>query len=204
MPPDPEGHVLLSAQLVAEHVLVLVYLRHACAAVVFVDALTGLLIGKTDPKGTAGDVVADGPIELPVPDQQIKAHAQPPVLIPKHASIRTVTSRSDSCDFYMSVDTYISTPYILAGKISTGPHGHEVDVHGLGAGAGKNDDLVCRQVFYPSHDGTRIPMFIAHRADLDLSRPQPSLLYAYGGFAMPVLPHFDPLFTAFMLNLGGV
>lgn len=188
----------------AERVLVLVYLRHACAAVIFVDAITGRPIGKTDPKGTSGQVVADGPIDLPVPHQQIKPGAQPPVLIPKHASIKTVTSRSDSNEFYMSVDTYISSPYILAGTITDGPHGLEVDVHGHGAEAGKNDDLVCRQVFYPSHDGTKIPMFIAHRADLNLSRPQPSLLYAYGGFASPVLPHFDPLFTAFMRNMGGV
>ena len=39
-----------------------------------------------------------------------------------------------------------------------------------------------RQVFYASNDGTRVPMFLVHRRDLDRSRPQPTLLYGYGGF----------------------
>lgn len=204
VPADPEGHVLLSAHLVAETVLILVYLRHACAAVVFVDVRTGRPVGKTDARGTAGEVVADGPIDLPVPEQQIIHSAKPPVMIPKHASITTVTSRPDSYDFYMAVDTYVSTPYVLGGQVTSGPHGVEVDIHGLGVVAEKKEDLVCRQVFYESHDGTKIPMFIAHRADLDLSKPQLSLLYAYGGYAIPVLPHFDPFFTSFMRNCGGM
>ena len=43
-------------------------------------------------------------------------------------------------------------------------------------------DYEVRQVFYPSKDGTRVPMFLVHRRGLDLSRPQPTLLYGYGGF----------------------
>jgi prolyl oligopeptidase len=37
--------------------------------------------------------------------------------------------------------------------------------------------FVVRQVFYPSRDGTRIPMFLVHRRGLDLRHPQPTLLY---------------------------
>ena len=204
VPPDPEGHQLCSANLASESVLVLVYLRHACAAVVFVDARTGKPIGKTDPKGSTRHVVADGPINLNVPDQQLRSDAKPPIMIPKHASISTVTSRDDADDFYMAVDTYISTPYVVAGRINKGANGVEVEVHGLGSEANKTEDLVCRQVFYESFDGTRVPLFIAHAADLDTTVPQPTLLYAYGGFSHPVLPHFDPFFTAFMRNLRGV
>jgi len=45
-----------------------------------------------------------------------------------------------------------------------------------------------RQVFYRSKDGTRVPMFLVHRRDLDRSRPQPTLLYGYGGFNANELP----------------
>lgn len=39
------------------------------------------------------------------------------------------------------------------------------------------------QVFYASKDGTRVPMHLAHSKSLDLSKPHPTLLFAYGGFA---------------------
>jgi prolyl oligopeptidase len=44
-----------------------------------------------------------------------------------------------------------------------------------------------RQVFFQSKDGTRVPMFLVHRRDVDLTRAQPTLLYAYGGFSASLL-----------------
>ena len=49
-------------------------------------------------------------------------------------------------------------------------------------------DYDVRQVFYPSKDGTRIPMFLMHRRGLDTRRPQPTLLYGYGGFDISSTP----------------
>jgi len=60
-----------------------------------------------------------------------------------------------------------------------------------------------RQVFYPSKDGTRIPMFLVHRRDLDRARPQPTLLYGYGGFNAPELPRYQPKWMTWV-DLGGV
>ncbi len=37
------------------------------------------------------------------------------------------------------------------------------------------------QVFVPSKDGTRIPMFIVARKNLTLDGTHPTFLYAYGG-----------------------
>ena len=52
-------------------------------------------------------------------------------------------------------------------------------------------DYTVSQVFYPSKDGTRVPMFVAHRKDLDVSKPHPTLLYAYGGFNISSTPGFS-------------
>ena len=60
-----------------------------------------------------------------------------------------------------------------------------------------------RQIFYNSRDGTRIPMFLVHRRDLDMARPQPTLLYGYGGFNAPELPRYQPKWVTWV-DLGGV
>jgi len=65
------------------------------------------------------------------------------------------------------------------------------------------EQFVVRQEFYTSKDGTRVPMFLVHRRDLDLSRPQPTLLYGYGGFNAPSLPGFAPRWMTWV-DMGGV
>ena len=48
-----------------------------------------------------------------------------------------------------------------------------------------------RQVFYPSKDGTKIPMFLVHKKGLKLDGTNPTLLYAYGGFNIVQSPTFS-------------
>ncbi|HEY9383645.1 MAG TPA: prolyl oligopeptidase family serine peptidase [Gemmatimonadales bacterium] len=60
-----------------------------------------------------------------------------------------------------------------------------------------------RQVFYPSKDGTRIPMFLVHRKGLALDGRRPTLLYAYGGFNITSTPGFSPLLIS-LLEQDGV
>lgn len=52
------------------------------------------------------------------------------------------------------------------------------------------EDYTVRQDWYTSKDGTRISMFLVHRADLDRSRPHPTLLTGYGGFNISRTPLF--------------
>ncbi len=65
------------------------------------------------------------------------------------------------------------------------------------------DDFSVSQVFYPSGDGTRIPMFIAHKKGVKLDGNNPTLLYGYGGFNISLTPYFSVTRLAWM-DMGGV
>ena len=62
---------------------------------------------------------------------------------------------------------------------------------------------VTMRVFYPSKDGTRVPMFITHRRGMALDGTNPTMLYAYGGFDITTNPTFRSDVPAW-LELGGV
>ena len=59
------------------------------------------------------------------------------------------------------------------------------------------------QAFCPSPDGTRVPLFLVHRADLEKSGDHPALLYGYGGFNQSLLPSFRSSIFPW-LDAGGV
>jgi len=59
------------------------------------------------------------------------------------------------------------------------------------------------QVWFPSKDGTRIPMFLMHRRDFTADGNTPTILYGYGGFDVSLTPHFDPI-AAWWMEHGGV
>ena len=60
-----------------------------------------------------------------------------------------------------------------------------------------------RRVFYPSKDGTRVPMFVTHKKGMALDGSNPVMLYAYGGFNSATLPTFRADIPAW-LEMGGV
>lgn len=66
-----------------------------------------------------------------------------------------------------------------------------------------SDNYVMRQEFYFSKDSTMIPIFIAHKKDIDLDMERPTLLYGYGGFNISIKPYFSKS-NVILLESGGV
>lgn len=60
-----------------------------------------------------------------------------------------------------------------------------------------------KQVFYTSKDGTKVPMFIVHKAGLKLDGNNPVYLYGYGGFNVSLTPVFSVSRLLF-IEQGGV
>jgi len=62
----------------------------------------------------------------------------------------------------------------------------------------KSTDYETSQVFYPSKDGTQVPMFLVHKKGIKLDGNNPTLLYGYGGFNVTNSPSFSSLRLALL------
>jgi prolyl oligopeptidase len=65
------------------------------------------------------------------------------------------------------------------------------------------DDYETKQVFYPSKDGTKIPMFLVYKKGIKMDGNNPTLLYAYGGFNISLEPNFSTS-RLILLENGGI
>lgn len=65
------------------------------------------------------------------------------------------------------------------------------------------DDYVTEQVFYPSTDGTKIPMFLTYKKGLEHNGENPVYLYGYGGFNISLNPGFSAQRILWLEN-GGI
>jgi len=106
--------------------------------------------------------------------------------------------RDDSETFY-SFSSFDTPPSIYRYDLETGEsrllRQAAVDFNG--------NDYVVEQIFYESKDGTKIPMFLTHRKDLERDGENPTLLYGYGGFNIAITPGFS-ISRAAWLEMGGV
>lgn len=107
--------------------------------------------------------------------------------------------RRDAKEVYYAFTsfTYPTTiyKYDLATNTSTVFRAPQVDVN--------PGDYVTTQVFYPSKDGTKIPMFIVHKKGVELNGKNPTYLYAYGGFNISLTPGFSVARMLWLEN-GGI
>ena len=66
-----------------------------------------------------------------------------------------------------------------------------------------SDQYVSEQIFYTSTDGTKIPMIITRKKDVEYNGENPTILYGYGGFNISLRPSFSIANTVWM-EQGGV
>lgn len=109
------------------------------------------------------------------------------------------SAKAEEKEVYYSYTSYIDAPTIFRLDLATG----ESQVYKKAAIAVDTDQYESRQVFYPSKDGTTIPMIITHKKGLALDGKNPTMLYGYGGFNISLTPSFSISNLVFMEN-GGV
>jgi prolyl oligopeptidase len=106
----------------------------------------------------------------------------------------------DDARVYYSYSSFSTPPSVFSLDLATGKASlwHSPHLEDFAP-----SDFETHQVFYPSKDGTRVPLFITARKGTPLSDNNPTILYGYGGFNTPVTPGFSPMIAAW-LQLGGV
>ncbi|HVJ52000.1 MAG TPA: prolyl oligopeptidase family serine peptidase [Aliidongia sp.] len=111
------------------------------------------------------------------------------VAMPGLGSVETVAGSSDRQDAYFVYQSF-DTP-LTAYRLDSAQARSEPWIK-LDAGAIDPSMIEVRQLFYPSKDGTRVPMFVIARKGVKLDGENPTVLYGYGGFNISSTPAFNP------------
>jgi prolyl oligopeptidase len=120
--------------------------------------------------------------------------------VPDNSTISIVTTSDTTEAFFLSTESFLTPPALLAGDAATGvltPSKSQPPLFDA------SQDTV-EQLYATSKDGTRVPYFIVHRKDMQLNGANPTLLYAYGGFELSRTPEYSATLGKLWLEKGGV
>eukprot|EP00163_Fabomonas_tropica_P002767 TRINITY_DN1216_c0_g1_i2.p1 TRINITY_DN1216_c0_g1~~TRINITY_DN1216_c0_g1_i2.p1 ORF type:complete len:774 (+),score=190.38 TRINITY_DN1216_c0_g1_i2:121-2442(+) len=120
---------------------------------------------------------------------------------PCPGSIPAASTRREDSEVFYKFTSFLYPGTIFRYDFNTGECDtfREITVPGV-----QPDNFVTEQVFYPSKDGTKVPMFIVKSRDTKLDGSNPTLLYGYGGFNISLTPSFSVSRLAFIRYFGGV
>jgi prolyl oligopeptidase len=119
--------------------------------------------------------------------------------LPSVGTIDELSASVDDSRFFYSLTTFTAPTTVyqfdLRTQIQTTYFRTRMDF--------ETDMFETNQVFYPSKDGTKIPMFIVHRRGIKMDGSNPVLLFGYGGFNISKTPDFKIERLVFLEN-GGI
>ena len=121
------------------------------------------------------------------------------IVLPAIGTVGGFSGEEEDTELYYSLSNYTAPATIYRYDIATG----ESALYKAPEVAFDPSLFVTEQVFYPSKDGTQVPMFITRRKDMKLDGKNPCLLYGYGGFQINLTPGFNPSALMFV-EQGGV
>jgi prolyl oligopeptidase len=136
------------------------------------------------------------------------------IALPAIGSVFGTTGRWDRGEMFFGFQSFTVPPTIYRAELPvhvitrpTGPSGDiigmtslwtKVDAPSIDPSAYEVD-----QEWFNSKDGTRVPMFVVHKKGLQKNGKNPTLLTAYGGFNLSLMPAFKP--SAYLwLEHGGI
>ncbi len=130
----------------------------------------------------------------------VKGWTSRTLALPDNA-IFTVTGTSDTNNRAFLVTNGFLTPTTLA-AFDAGSTAAPTPLKALPARFDAKG-LVAEQFEATSSDGTKVPYFVVHRADAPRDGRTPTLMTAYGGFEIPMLPSYAATTGKLWLERGG-
>jgi prolyl oligopeptidase len=121
------------------------------------------------------------------------------VLLPGHGTAAGFGGESGDPDTFYTFTDLVTPPTVFRLDLETGAS----SVYRAPKLAFDLSALDTIQVYYPGKDGTQISMYLVFKKGFKYDGANPTLLYAYGGFGIPLLPHFDATRLAW-LERGGI
>ena len=121
------------------------------------------------------------------------------VKLPGVGTARGFGGHSDDAETFFAYTSLIAPAEVWRYDVATG----EATLWKRPKTAFNPDAFETRRAFVTSKDGTRFPIFIAHRKGLVMDGNNPTLLYGYGGFSIPNTPGFA-VTAATWMKMGGV
>jgi len=119
--------------------------------------------------------------------------------LPALGTVDSLSGNPDRSELFYSFTSFLYPTAIYRYDVSTGQKAvfqkTNVDFD--------PDRYETKQIFYPSKDGTKIPMFIVCKKGLELNGNNPVYLTAYGGFNISMTPSFAAIYATW-IEKGGV
>ena len=128
-----------------------------------------------------------------------QGHQVGEIKFPTYGSAGFSTSKK-SPEVYYSFSSFTYPAEIYSLNLNTL---ESIPVHATKVAGLNPQDYVTEQVFYPSADGTKVPMFITYKKGLKKDGTNPVYLYGYGGFNVSLNPGFSPSRMLWLEN-GGI
>lgn len=114
---------------------------------------------------------------------------QSSIPLPSLGTVGAMSGRWETTELFFSFESYDSAPAIFHYNVAEA----KSDVWARDKALIDTSAFEIEQVWYPSKDQTRIPMFLFHKKGLKLDGSNPVLLTGYGGFDVSETPFYWPL-----------
>ena len=129
----------------------------------------------------------------------INGNKENEIKLPGICKVEGFDSDKDDSLAFFSYNTFTAPPIIYKYNITT----NQMSIWFKPTVDFKSEDYETKQIFYPSKDGTKIPMFITYKKGITLDGNNPCFLFGYGGFNSYYSPEFR-MDRALFLENGGV
>ncbi len=121
------------------------------------------------------------------------------IKLPGQGSASGFSGKKEEKKIYYSFSNYVTPGTIYDYDVESG----KSNLYMKPAIKFNADDYESKQVFYTSHDGTKVPMMISYKKGIKLDGKNPTILYGYGGFNISLTPGFS-VTNAVWMNNGGI